>query len=892
MHKLFLGIDIGGSHISCAAVSPLTSEILHDRIYSAMVDSGSSCADITRAWTKHIAAAVTNIDGVLEGVGIAVPGPFDEARGISKIAGVKKFDSLFGLNIRQVIKSAIDDSTKQVVFVNDAAAFALGEYHAGAAKGSKRTLVVTIGTGFGSTFLIDGVVQQHENQKEGIPPNGYLYNTPFGETIADDHFSTRWFVEQWKKKTGTKIEGVKELSEKALKSEQAALDIFAEFADNLAGFITPWLERFEPDTWVIGGSIAKAAPLFLEKLKAMLANFTKVDIKICELWDKAPIIGAAMSLKSTKNVTTGDSYCRKNGQFIAPVKNDVSAQGRYDIYPAFPVGKSKIQAGSDAIAGWIAQHRTVIIDGYVGVAWDKLVNELSAVLQKMGKNVRWFHVDAAMKPPAEIDSMLKPFLNGDDPVFGKITNLKLVDWFDAGKLKCLQSDDGADINVLVGCGAALAGWNAKLIYVDLPKYELHFRTKAGIAKNLGSETCYDNQQTYKRFYFADWRVLDEHKAALLPHIDLIVDDQRQDSYLSMTGDELRNGLDAMSHNFFRVRPMFEPGAWGGNWMLQHIDGLNQDVPNLAWSYELMTLENGLMLESDGHRLEVSFDFLMYHRYSEILGDCADRFRYDFPIRFDFLDTFDGGNLSVQCHPRSDYITEKFGMSFTQDETYYIVDCKNKPVVYLGFQEGIDSEEFHAALLNSNENNEPLDVEKYVQKHAASKHDFFLIPNGTIHASGKDNLVLEISSAPYIFTFKMYDWLRLDLNGKPRPINIEHGMNNVYFERQGKLVEEELICKPYIMKQTDNCVLEHLPTHKEHFYDVHRYSFDGEIEIETGGKCHVWMMVEGISVMLQTADGMKQRFNYAETFVIPANTRTYRICNEGKERAVMLKAFVK
>jgi mannose-6-phosphate isomerase class I len=305
----------------------------------------------------------------------------------------------------------------------------------------------------------------------------------------------------------------------------------------------------------------------------------------------------------------------------------------------------------------------------------------------------------------------------------------------------------------------------------------------------------------------------------------------------------------------------------------------------------MVLENGIMFESDDYRLEVSFDFLMYNNYKEVLGDCAERFTYDFPIRFDFLDTFDGGNLSVQCHPRTEYIREEFGMPFTQDETYYILDCQNKPEVYLGFQAGINPEEFHQALLQSEINATPIDIEKYVQKFPAKKHDLFLIPNGTIHASGKDNLVLEISSAPYIFTFKMYDWLRLDLDGRPRPMNIEHGMKNLYFERQGKKVADEHISKPCILKQSDY-TLEHLPTHQNHFYDVYRYSFDKEISIETNNKCHVWMLVEGQSVMVETVSGMKQRFNYAETFVIPAATGSYTIRNEGKEKAMMVKAFVK
>ncbi|MDR0542470.1 MAG: ROK family protein, partial [Dysgonamonadaceae bacterium] len=828
----------------------------------------------------------------VSGIGFSIPGPFDYSRGISKIEGVQKFNALFGLNVKEIFRPILNEQTGFTAFINDATAFALGEYYAGAAKGSNRCLAITLGTGFGTTFLVDGIPQVKANEE--IPANGYLYNIPFKKSIADDYFSTRWFLNTWREITGENADGVKEIAQYAQQGNQQAKAVFEEFASNLSDFLNPWLRQFRPDTLVIGGNIARASTLFLQSLisKPENKNITEINIRISELWDHASLAGAAMYAGQNKELLSRSKPFRKTTQFLAPEKTLSSQPGHYDIYPGFHVGNGKIHDGYESLAAWIALHKNIVIDGYMGIFWEQLIENLHKCLLKLNKKVCWFHSDAALKSEDSLNEMIAPSLGESGSIFGKITDKGIRDWFDLDKLRKITPNPKADINILVGCGAALAEWNVPVIYVDLPKNELQFRMRAGTAFNLGFENQADFRDMYKQAYFVDWRVLDRHKAAILPYIDIIVDGQRPNHYLWMTGDDMRKGLNDMSRNFFRVRPWFEPGAWGGKWMKNRFDGLNPAAENLAWSFELMTLENGLMFESDNYRLEVSFDFLMYNNYREVLGDCADRFRYDFPIRFDFLDTFDGGNLSVQCHPRPEYIRREFGMPFTQDETYYILDCKDSSEVYLGFRDDIQPEKFHEELVISEKQALPVNIDKYVLKFPAKKHMLFLIPNGTIHASGKNNLVLEISSAPYIFTFKMYDWLRLDLDGRPRPINIEHGMKNVDFERKGERIEKEFISPPRIMQQNENEIIEHLPTHPLHFYDVHRHSFEKQIEVQTQGKCHVWMLVEGTSVLLETADGLKQRFNYAETFVIPAGARYYTLTNEGQGTAMMIKSFVK
>ncbi len=879
-----IGVDVGGSHISAASITGFKNGMNVAHHAHIPIDSADSAHNILQSLKQCIRGVAGHLQKV-EAVGIAFPGPFDYDNGISAIANVGgKFEKTFGLHCRQVLKDLTGlGCDVPIHFFNDAHCFAAGAYHLYQLL-SSRTVFITLGTGFGSAFMVDG---QLVNTHTGIPESGAFYNQIFQNGIADDFFSSRWILTRYHQIAQTHANSVKEIAES---QSPDAIKVMEELGQNLGSFLYTWLKKFDCDELIIGGNIAKAYSIFSKSLKKELGELAhKLNIMNTDNTEECIIAGAA-ALAGNKEEPNSSTAWRKTTQHLMPATNPLHSSNTYNIYPSFTSHKI-VSKGFSSLADAIAEEKVLLIDGYSGVLWESFRTRLHTALSAKSKKIFWYNVNTCLKPATDIFKMIETHLNGDDPVFGKRYTGTLQDFFDTEKLNLITPDPAADICIVYGTGASLTNFKGKKLYIDVPKNEIQFRMRAGSVTNLGADSTNEPTQMYKRFYFVDCPVLNKHKAAMLPEMAVVIDEQRKDEITWMKGDAFRSTLQKMAQQPFRARPWFEPGIWGGDWMKKRIPGLNQNVINYAWSFELISPENGIVIEGNDNLLEVSFDFLMYAENQKMLGKAAKRFGTEFPVRFDFLDTFNGGNLSIQCHPRAPYAKERFGENFTQDETYYIIDCEKDAVVYLGFQDNIQPEPFKEALNNAQNNGVDPNIEQYVQKLPAKKHDLFLIPNGTIHASGINNLVLEISSTPYIFTFKMYDWLRLGLNGQPRPINIEHGMNNLYFDRKGSYVFEKLVSHPVVEEEWANGRKLQLPTHEEHFYSVHRYEFTDGVRINTNNQCHICMLVEGKKIQV-TANESNSVFHYAETFVIPAATESYEIKNTGLGIAYVVVAQVK
>ena len=541
----------------------------------------------------------------------------------------------------------------------------------------------------------------------------------------------------------------------------------------------------------------------------------------------------------------------------------------------------------------------VAIECYSGVLDEEIA---PALRQGLGK-AHWIDTQKdVFKTPAAIDALVAPDLGGDDPIFGFMTRLTMEDFLDPVRQTAIQHllDARSGLTVVYGPGALLCSEPDLVVYADMPRWEAQMRQRADKVSNLGvTNRKLKASLQYKRSYFVDWRVCDKLKRGTFDRWDFLLDTTLEQNPKLITGDAFRAGLAESCQRPFRVVPFFDPGVWGGQWMREICD-LPDGPPNYAWCFDCVPEENSLLLGIGEERVEIPSLNLVLRHPVELLGEPVyGRFGAEFPIRFDFLDTMQGQNLSFQVHPLLDYAREHFGLSYTQDESYYLLDGEPGAEIYLGLRDDVEPEAMVADLKAAQSDPaHPFPDERHVARHPAKKHDHFLIPAGTCHCSGAGSMVLEISHTPYIFTFKMWDWARLDLNGLPRPINLQRGLANIQWNRTESWVREHLINQIELLAEGDGWREERTGLYPSEVIETRRHWFTGKVPHHTHNQSvHVLNLVEGAEAMVESPDGAFEPFlvHYAETFIVPAAVGSYTVrphgVAEGHECAT-LKAFVR
>ena len=570
----------------------------------------------------------------------------------------------------------------------------------------------------------------------------------------------------------------------------------------------------------------------------------------------------------------------------------------YDRFPSTKITGTILQ-GWDAVHTLLVEcfkvKKVVAVDFYAGVREEEVAGELELLSPTLFINTR-----NLMKPQDEIKAMTERFMT-DDVLFGYVTNLTLNDYFDAEKLEQARKQvaDATGRVIIVGSGAAMvAPAEATVVYVDMARWEIQQRFRVHEVKALGVDNREDAVSLqYKRGYFNDWRILDRYKESLFGRVDFWLDTHIANEPRLIDKETFFKGIEETVKTPFRVVPFFDPAPWGGQWM-KEVCGLNPEKENYGWCFDCVPEENSLYFEVNGVRFELPSVDLVLLKSRELLGEPVEaRFGKDFPIRFDFLDTVGGGNLSVQVHPTTQFIRENFGMYYTQDESYYLLDAKEGASVYLGLKTGIDKNEMIHDLREAQKGEVVFDTERYVNRLPAKKHDHYLIPGGTVHCSGSEALVLEISSTPNLFTFKLWDWQRLGLDGKPRPINVERGKDVIDWKRDTEYVNKHLANRFTQVAEGDGWREECTGLHPNEFIETHRHWFSKPVTHHTNNSVNVLNLVQGEEAVIESPINAFKPFvvHYAETFIIPASVGEYTIAPYGKsvgQECGTIKAYVR
>lgn len=545
----------------------------------------------------------------------------------------------------------------------------------------------------------------------------------------------------------------------------------------------------------------------------------------------------------------------------------------YNPHPVIDIqADAKLYSDWDAIVATLNESlpddAVIAIEVYPTVDLDRIEQLAKKLAASVVIDARYLFQDMDV-----IQARLSPDIT-EDRILGRRTHYKLADFLDPERVARAELNivKSKGRRIIWGTGASLIQAVDQVIYADISRWEATLRYRTNRYSNWMSENAdEDPQKKVKQAYFVEWVMADQLKLDLNFSYSWYLDMNRSDDVKMIRTDDLLLAYEQISQQPFRLKPFFDEGVWGGHWMQDEL-GVGQGERNLAWCFDGVPEENSLLLSFADGILETPAINLVFAEAKALMGERVfGRFGYSFPIRFNLLDTMGGQNLSLQVHPQTTYIQNVFAMPYTQDESYYILNAKPDTYVYAGQKTGIDRDAMIRDLYRAQAAEIHFDADRYINRVPVQTHDHISYPGGTIHCSGKDMVVLEISSTPNRFTFKLWDWGRVDLDGLPRPINLEHGLKNVAWERDTAYVEGELFNQIELLEEGDGYRIERTGLHELEFIETKRYHFTKPVRHRANGSVRVINLVSGEAAWVESVDGSFSAFrvNYAETFIVPA-----------------------
>lgn len=274
----------------------------------------------------------------------------------------------------------------------------------------------------------------------------------------------------------------------------------------------------------------------------------------------------------------------------------------------------------------------------------------------------------------------------------------------------------------------------------------------------------------------------------------------------------------------------------------------------------------------------------------------EKFGGYFPIRFNYDDTFhSSGNMSIQVHPDEEYIKKNNNELGRQDESYYIVVAGHHAKTYCGFKKDANVEEFIDKARHSEKFGVPLNHDDYVNSIPSRPGMQFMLPAGTVHASGRNQVVLEIGSLTIgSYTYKIYDYLRKDLDGNLRPIHTYHANNVLRRDFREDWVKANLVQQPRTIREGNGFKEMIVGEHDLLYFSLRNVIFNNKYEDESTDRFHVLVLVDGENCLIRSLKNPSRYFsqNYLDIVIIPAGFGPYEVINRGVGVVTMHKTLLK
>ena len=565
------------------------------------------------------------------------------------------------------------------------------------------------------------------------------------------------------------------------------------------------------------------------------------------------------------------------------------------------------------------KNQVVAFDGYTTVDWTVFLNLLARECAAAG--IEFESVDAnaeCFKSGKEIDAMIDPMLIWDkkiDPtlLYGKIYKGGYEGMLDEEKTQAFEKKvsalgEGAGKVVAVfGYGVLIprlrALYDTKCFFDITPKTSI-LRIRRGEYVNIGKKRPDIINRVIRRCYYCDFEMAVCSRRELLrnnvPDFWFFSDDPQNIQMLPY--EAFADICEQLVKYPFRAKPCYIEGVWGGSYMKNHRN-LPEKMRNAAWVFDFIPMEVSVVVEAGCEKLDINFCTFVCREGERLMSrDAVEKFHGYFPIRFNYDDSYHStGNMSIQCHSGSAYNREHYGEFGRQDESYYVCVTGHDAKTFIGFRDDADIPQFFKDIEAADTEHKPCDYMKYVNYEESKPGLQVMLPSGTIHSSGRNQVILEIGSLTIgSYTYKMYDYLRLDFDGKQRPIHTRLGEENVAQHRRASVIHDPqspdyIVQKPRVAACGEDWKEMILGENEQLYFSLRRLEFETECQQDTHGeRFHVLALVDGDHVRVRSKEHPERFYDmdYLDIVCVPADMGEYVIENLGKEPVMVHKTMLR